>query len=841
MSSNVGMSSPFGGMMQAQQQPLQQSASPMVMNQKQLQPGAKSGFQAGTDDPFAGLEAAPPPAATASSAQVPGGDGGDPLLPAGSASVLPSPTMSALPSPTMAGDTSLGRPAATAASRQTSAPPVISPRGTMPASMSASPGVAMTGAAPPTRAVPAAVRSPSPATTTAAAPSQRRLEIPAPSEMPATAAAVTTPRPAVVSPRPVAPAAATTPQQPPNLPRTPPRGNVEAAPAARQRTPPRPSAAAGHATPAGGRTTPPRTRSATPTVDNKAPPSRTTGKAAGGAVVGIGIGKSGARLPESASPASTLLSGKAADQLAGVGNTRFFNIYEFLAGADKKEPSRKFYPIERVKPFWALMGLDVYVEKWRNDGYLKGKGKARGWGAGMVGALQGGGGVGNDGGNKGGGAGSNGKGDGKESASGKADGAAPAAFTAAPLYEQLSKAISFQCHLVQESERNMYSTGGKSHPLAHLRGNQIGLEACIKLVSMLPHSAGASGKNLDALFLNFINTYVNLVGNLQVGQQLVLPGGWQQPDAAHVCLYILRNRGSTFSFSVVNTGPDGLEYHPSNFDNTTGRQTKQLCLTIWDIPPERVTDSTFWALLFRMQVYPSKRNNAEFLYTKLLTSLNSRPLLSNKDAGPADFYYPPATLSSAHQFHQLALLALTTIPELNSPNPKYSQLLVRNSAVEIAYRGIADARPSSMDPEDSRILQLTARNLANYASTLDPTELGIKGNGEEGMNSLGGALSYTWDLLDRLLAKLSVASSKPLDQHSVQIGAAVRGGGEELNDFRKGLLRNLKTNEGSASHPYFGRLRRDNYDEVVKALMVRTFWQRTLSTPDAPPEWAQSI
>ena len=527
---------------------------------------------------------------------------------------------------------------------------------------------------------------------------------------------------------------------------------------------------------------------------------------------GVGIGSSGVRLPESAS--SSILS--APSGTPNIGSTRFFNIYEFLAGADKKEPTRKFYPIERVKPFWALMGLDVYVEKWREDKTKKQNvNQFASFGASLLGG--GGGSKEEDESAHSG----DPKDGGKEGSSKKKSSPkdAPAeSFTAAPLYEQLSKALSFQCHLVQESERAQYTTGGKSHPLEYLRGNQIGLEACIKLISLLPHSAGASGKSLDALFLNFINTYVNLVGNLQVNQQLVLPGGWQSTDSAHVCLYILRNRGTSYSFSVVNTGPAGLEYHPSNFDGTTGRQTKQLCLTIWDIPPERVTDSTFWVLLFRMQVYPSKKNNAEFLYTKLLTSLNSRPLLSNKDAGPADFYYPPANATGANQYHQLALLALTTIPELNSPSSKYSQLLVRNAAVEIAYRGIADARPHSMDPEDSRILQLTARNLANYASTLDPKELSSGGDdGTNMMNSLGGALSYTWDLLDRLLAKLSVASSKALDQHTAQIGV-VPGAGQE--DFSRGLLKSLRTNEGSAAHPFFGRLRRDNYDGVVKALMV---------------------
>ena len=80
-----------------------------------------------------------------------------------------------------------------------------------------------------------------------------------------------------------------------------------------------------------------------------------------------------------------------------------------------------------------------------------------------------------------------------------------------------------------------------------------------------------TGKQLDALFLNYINTFVNLVNNLQVQQQLVMPGGWQTLDGGHVCLYVLRRVSEDlYSFTVINTGPDGLEFHPSNFDEVTG-------------------------------------------------------------------------------------------------------------------------------------------------------------------------------------------------------------------------------------------------------------------------------
>jgi len=108
------------------------------------------------------------------------------------------------------------------------------------------------------------------------------------------------------------------------------------------------------------------------------------------------------------------------------------------------------------------------------------------------------------------------------------------------------------------------------------------------------------------LFLNFVNVLMSLIENLQPNQQLVLPGGLQRTEYGHLC---------QFSFTVCNTGRDGLQYHPSSFDSETGRQLKQMAMTIWNIPALRIMHSTFWVVFFRMQVYPSKRNSAEFLYT----------------------------------------------------------------------------------------------------------------------------------------------------------------------------------------------------------------------------------
>lgn len=422
-----------------------------------------------------------------------------------------------------------------------------------------------------------------------------------------------------------------------------------------------------------------------------------------------------------------------------------FNAYDQLAGTKGKLPSRKFSPIFRVPPFWGLMGLDSYARKVPLT---------------------------------------------KERLADRAG-----------AYQQLAKALSFLSHVVAESGRTRYG-----QQLQSLKWNHIGCEACIKLMSLLPHSAGASGKALDGMFLNFINVFLPLMENLEANQQVVFPGGWQTSDSFHLCVYIVRNCGSDkFSFTVCNTGKDGLEYHPSTFDSETGKELKQLALTVWNIPGKRLMDSTFWTILFRMQVYPSKRNSAKFLYTKLLPALNSQPLRSNLDQGPADYWDIPDEITAA-TYHPLAKLALCTSPQNGARTAKYSSMLLMNTAVDMAYTEVAHAPGSSMDPEDTRILKLTGRNLANFASTLTATSVGD--------GTLGPALSGTWDLLDKLQQKINFTAVKPMDQYSHGLSKSANS-----DSFSKGVITSMRADAGSVAFPLFGRLRRDDYENVVKKLM----------------------
>jgi hypothetical protein len=58
---------------------------------------------------------------------------------------------------------------------------------------------------------------------------------------------------------------------------------------------------------------------------------------------------------------------------------------------------------------------------------------------------------------------------------------------------------------------------------------------------------------------------------------------------------------NSYTFSIVNTGKGVTEYHPVSGNSATDVKYK-LAIEFRDIPMERLTDSTLWYFLFRLQV-----------------------------------------------------------------------------------------------------------------------------------------------------------------------------------------------------------------------------------------------
>jgi hypothetical protein len=163
------------------------------------------------------------------------------------------------------------------------------------------------------------------------------------------------------------------------------------------------------------------------------------------------------------------------------------------------------------------------------------------------------------------------------------------------------------------------------------------LISLIQGLSMFSQALPARTKN-DEKLLEFISDLRNHISVMVKGTFMLLPGGWSSergPD--QTLIYILERKGDSFSFGICNTGGPGLEYHPITGEATVDIRYK-MALVIDDIPAYRVTDSAFWYILYRMQVYPGP-HQAQFIYETLLPWLNGKTFTSSVLAIQLELYH----------------------------------------------------------------------------------------------------------------------------------------------------------------------------------------------------------
>ena len=131
-----------------------------------------------------------------------------------------------------------------------------------------------------------------------------------------------------------------------------------------------------------------------------------------------------------------------------------------------------------------------------------------------------------------------------------------------------------------------------------------------------------------------------------------------------------------------------------------------MALSIYNIPSSRVCDSSFWALLFRMQVYPSKRNTAKRLYTQLLPALNNTPLRANLDPSGGSTkseFHPPPDPRASRSYHHLALLAFSTDAAPGTASAEFEQLNLRHLAMNQARKDVEVHSAGTLEAEDAKV------------------------------------------------------------------------------------------------------------------------------------------
>lgn len=152
----------------------------------------------------------------------------------------------------------------------------------------------------------------------------------------------------------------------------------------------------------------------------------------------------------------------------------------------------------------------------------------------------------------------------------------------------------------------------------------------------------------DGTINDNINNESHQQQHLSQHQQQILQRGVE----SHLVMYILTRHADSFSFSVVNSGNpraeaeqqliksenlhkrprwDGFDYHNARLDEETGKMKRNICLSLDDIPVWRLSDSSFWFMLFRMKIWSSTKHTCKFLYETLLPYTNQRALYLNRN------------------------------------------------------------------------------------------------------------------------------------------------------------------------------------------------------------------
>ncbi|GMF19344.1 unnamed protein product [Phytophthora fragariaefolia] len=133
-----------------------------------------------------------------------------------------------------------------------------------------------------------------------------------------------------------------------------------------------------------------------------------------------------------------------------------------------------------------------------------------------------------------------------------------------------------------------------------------------------------------AQFQAFLEQWKAQLGKLQLGQPVLVPGGYVGNSTSHTIIYVLeRISDAEYSFTVCNKGPGAEMYHPCKVEGGADKIRVQPCIQIGGIPASRFLDMAFWTLLFSLWVRKpaSEYHRVETIYDVLLPWLAGDKLL----------------------------------------------------------------------------------------------------------------------------------------------------------------------------------------------------------------------
>ena len=123
-----------------------------------------------------------------------------------------------------------------------------------------------------------------------------------------------------------------------------------------------------------------------------------------------------------------------------------------------------------------------------------------------------------------------------------------------------------------------------------------------------------------AEFLPFLTDFSSRIDALQIGEMMMVPGGWDGATSSGTLTHIIeRTAEETFSFVTCNGGCSGIEFHPST-STESGKLQFKTCIRIDAITSSKIKDKAFWSTMFSlwMKQPAGEYQRGEVIYDVLL-------------------------------------------------------------------------------------------------------------------------------------------------------------------------------------------------------------------------------
>lgn len=242
--------------------------------------------------------------------------------------------------------------------------------------------------------------------------------------------------------------------------------------------------------------------------------------------------------------------------------------------------------------------------------------------------------------------------------------------------------------------------------------------ACKTFAASMPFMLDFPAYGSDSqLFCEYILRVKGHVSSMDNGESVVLPCGWcrRKKGVAENFAFpmVLHKRpDSTFALAACNTG-EGSEYYPVSPQEWTGELRRAQSMAFYKIEKDMISSSSFWFVLMRMLVYPSKQNGPKDIYERLLPGLSRKPLLKNQIGNGAEFPSIPASGDTSHWKSIVEAMRWTLI--WGGASPVQASYVGVMSHWTLLQWVTGDLKGAQIDDVDAALIRESCKQLAKEA------------------------------------------------------------------------------------------------------------------------------